>query len=101
VIAFYQTMTVYTPHASTGVYSVVAASGIPCRLVLVELAKDDEGARAEMAPRRRLLWKGYAMPDHAQVAIDGTRWNVLEGTAATVSSMGGAEVYRRCEVTAA
>lgn len=99
-----KTAVVYTPHLSTGEYTVVAQASLPCRLAVVEQGGTAVGGeRSEIGSKRRLLWKAaFAMPDNAQVLIDGQRWNVREGTYSPITGPDGVTVvYRRCEVVIA
>jgi hypothetical protein len=95
--------TVYTPNGTTGEYTVVAQSNLPCRLVYIQNAPGAlENERAAIGENRRLLWSDeYVMPDEAQVDINGTRWNVRAGTYGTPTGPDGTVIYRRCEVTQA
>lgn len=93
-----QTATVYTPHATTGAWTVVAKSGLACRLVRVTIAADVGPGRVLAAPQRTLLWNGYTMPAAAQVDVGGERWNVVDGTVATVRGPAGNTWYQRAEV---
>ncbi|NJN53286.1 MAG: hypothetical protein HC804_00135 [Anaerolineae bacterium] len=98
-----QTAIVYTPHATTGAYTVVARSELVCRLAYVEQGGSAVGGEREnIGQRRRLLWDAeYAMPDEAQVEVDGERWNVLMGTYGQLRGADSQVVYRRCEVVRA
>lgn len=98
-----QTATVYTPNATNGGYDVVASSNLACRLCHIQQgAAGVGGEREAIGTNRRLLWdKEYAMPDEAQVLVDGERWNVRAGTFAAVRGPDSRVVYRRCEVTKA
>lgn len=99
-----KTAVVYTPSVSTGEYTVVANASLPCRLAFVEQGGSSVGGeRGDIGSKRRLLWEEtYAMPDNAQVEIDGQRWSVREGTYGAITGPDGATVvYRRCEVVIA
>lgn len=98
-----QTCSVYTPHATTGAYTVLAKSNLACRLAYVEQGGSAIGdERAPIGTKRRLLWsEDYTMPDNAQVLVDGQRWNVKDGTYGALRGPGSAVVYRRCEVVEA
>lgn len=98
-----QTATVYTPHASTGAFTVVAKSGLKCRLAYIQQGGSDIGGeRASIGSRRRLLWKAdYEMPSDAQILIGAERWNVLAGTYGALRGPGSVVLYRRCEVVSA
>lgn len=94
-----QIATVYTPSVSTGVYTVLAKSGLACRLALTSVSGDMGPSRAEDDGTRRLLWDpDYTMPEEAQVEVDGERWNIRAGTLAAPRDLSGAVVYRRAEV---
>lgn len=96
-----KTATIYTPHASTGAYTVTAKTGLRCRLAIRAInasaaAADD---REEMVGARRLLWdEAYTMPSNAQIEIDSERWNVVPGTIDSMTDLGTTVLYRRCEV---
>ena len=106
MFGLFQTATVYTPHATTGAYSVTAQSNLACRLVQPgagggNVAPPDD-VRAEEVQGRRLLWAAaYVMPDDAQVEIDSERYNVRAGTYTAVTGPSGNVVYRRCDVVEA
>jgi len=93
------TATVYTPNGTTGTYTVLATSGLACRLAVKPAPTDGAVERAEGTPRRLLLWDdAYSMPNDAQVEIDGQRWNVVAGTFDALTGLDSVVVYRRCEV---
>ena len=98
-----QTATVYTPHATTGAYTVIAKSGLRCRLAYVEQGGSTIGGeRSEIGTKRRLLWaEAYTMPDNAQVLVDGQRWNVKDGTLGALRGPASNVIYRRCELVEA
>lgn len=97
-----KTATVYTPHATTGAYTVLAKSGMDCRLAI--RGERSSGAtaaeeRAELVARRRLLWdEDYTMPEDAQVEIDGERWNIQKGTVDKLTGLDDVVIYRRCDL---
>lgn len=94
-----KTADVYTPHATTGAYTVLARSGLRCRLAIKAAPAPDAAPRAELIGERRLLWdEAYTMPSNAQVAIDGERWNVQPGTIDSLTDLGTTVHYRRCDV---
>jgi hypothetical protein len=91
--------TVYTPHATTGDFTVLARSALVCRLAIKAPAADADQARAQLAGRRTLLWQdAYTMPDNAQLLIGSDRWNVEPGTVEEMTGLSDAVVYRRCQV---
>lgn len=97
-----QTCTVYTPDPTTGEYTVTATAGLACRLALVGGTGDMGPSRSEIPGARRLMWgPDYVMPETAQVAVDGERWNIQAGTLAAPRDLSGSVVYRRAEVTRA
>ena len=99
-----KTAIVYTPHATTGAYTVAAKTGLRCRLAYIEQGGSRIGGEREaIGSKRRLLWaEAYTMPDDAQVLIDSQRWNVKEGTCGELTGIDGSTViYRRCEVVVA
>lgn len=97
-----QTANVYTP-GTNGDYTVLAKPGLACRLAYIEQGGSDIGGeRADTGSRRRLLWdEDYAMPDNAQIEVEGKRWNVLAGTPGAIRGPDSRVVYRRCEVVIA
>lgn len=91
---------VYTRHATTGLFTVVAHSAVPCRLALLGAQPGDTGdERAELAPERRLLWGPTpALPsEHVRVTVDGESWQIVAGTVAAVRGPTGAVAYRRAD----
>ncbi len=98
-----QTADVYTPDGTDGSFTVLAKSGLACRLAYVQNAPAGVGGEREaIGSNRRLLWEeDYTMPDNAQVAVDGERWNVLAGSFGKPRGPSGGVEYRRCEVTRA
>jgi hypothetical protein len=96
-----QTMAVYTADASTGAYTVLAASGVPCRLAHVHRGTATGPERAELAALRNLLWEpDTILSEHSQVEVDGdgVRYNVVAGTLEAYRGPSGELVYRRCDV---
>src|SRR5688572_16763891 len=76
-----QTAKVYTADPEDGEYTVLAKSGLACRLVRMTGTVAPAAERPELAGQRTLLWlPEYQMPDTAQVEIDGRRWNIQAGT---------------------
>jgi hypothetical protein len=74
------TMTIYTED-SAGRYLTVAASGVRCRLYPIGAGGATGPARAELAALRRLFWEPPTIiSEHAQIEVDGTRYNVIAGT---------------------
>lgn len=98
-----QTAEVYTPNGTDGDFTVLAKSGLACRLAYIQQGGTDIGGeRADIGSRRRLLWEeAYTMPDTAQIEMDSERWNVLVGTFGAVRGPNSTVVYRRCEVVRA
>lgn len=93
---------VYTPHATTGDYTVLAKSGLVCRLVRMMLTTNAAGERVELAGKRSLIWEaGYTMPETAQVEVDGKRWNIQAGTVDYPRGHSGAVEYGRADVVEA
>lgn len=83
MIGLDQTATVYTPHPTTGEYTVLAKSGLPCRLVVVSLRMPNSTAeeRADPATDKVFLWgTEYTMPGNAQVSVSGARYNIMANT---------------------
>lgn len=96
------TATVYTPHATTGAYTVAAKTGLRCRLAIKMAPGAAADDRAEMVGARRLLWdEAYTMPSNAQIEIDSERWNVVPGTIDNLTDLGTTVLYRRCDVVKA
>lgn len=94
-----QSASIYTA-GSDGDFTVLAKSGLACRLAYVRHDAADVGEeREDIGSRRRLLWEeAYEMPDPARVVVDSENWNVLSGTYGELRGPSGAVVYRRCEV---
>jgi hypothetical protein len=102
MIGLDQRATVYTPDPATGAATVLARSGLACRLAIATVPQEPSEERAEIDARRLLLWEpGYVMDETAQVEIDSVRWNLRPGTLAAVRGPGGAVLYRRAEVVRA
>lgn len=95
-----QSANVYTPAPADGDYTVLAKSGLVCRLAYVRHDAVDIGPeRADIGSLRRLLWaEAYTMPDTAQIEVDGERWNVLAGTVGVLRGPTSVAIYRRCDV---
>ena len=94
-----KTATVYTPHATTGDYTVLAKSNLACRLAHKPSPAGGAEERAELVARRRLLWdEDYTMPETAQVEIDSERWNVQKGTVDKLTDLSSTVIYRRCDL---
>lgn len=95
------TAVVYTPHATTGAYTVVANAGLTCRLA--NKGQAGQGAaeeRDELVQNRRLLWRtAYTMPNDAQIEVEGVRWNVIPNSYSELKGLGSAVRYRRCDLT--
>lgn len=94
--------TVYTANPSTGIFDVVVATALPCRL----MHPTTEGAgtaRAELLAKRRLIWQGYVMPSNCQIEISGHRWNFDGGdqSIGTYRDFPGVERYRGVDVVRA
>ncbi|MHB1131658.1 MAG: hypothetical protein ACYC4L_04650 [Chloroflexota bacterium] len=88
-----------------GDYSVVANAALPCLLGIVNGDGGRSGGRtseerADLAQLRTLVWtQGYAMPETAQVEVDGERWNVLPGSYnAATWPFDGTVLYRTCDL---
>jgi len=98
-----QTADVYTPNGTDGDFTVLAKSGLVCRLAYIQAGAVDVGdEREDIGSRRRLLWaEVYTMPETAQIEVDSERWNVLAGTVGAVRGPDSSVVYRRCDVEAA
>ncbi len=93
---------VYTPDPATGAYTVVARTGLACRLVQQGMSTDMGPARAEKAPGPKLLWDAsYVMPESAQLEISGVRWNVEPGTLYAPRLPDGTVYYRAAQVVRA
>jgi hypothetical protein len=98
-----QTANVYTPHPTSGDFTVLARASLACRLAYIEQGGSTIGGEREnIGSRRRLLWEeSYTMPETAQIEVEGERWNVLAGTFGAPRGPSSQVVYRRCEVVSA
>lgn len=98
--AFDQVADVYTEHAVTGRYTVLAKSRLACRLSHIPLNRvQRSGDRAELAAMRNMLFDPeYAMPEQCQVAVDGVRWQPMPGTFGAYRDWNSELVYRRADV---
>lgn len=94
-----QTASVYTPD-SAGAYTVLAKSGLRCRLAPVSIPSAAVGGgRAEIADETRLLWEpGYVLAETAQIEVAGVRWNTVAGTFDAIRGPASSVIYRRCQV---
>jgi hypothetical protein len=100
VLGLIQTATVYTENPTTGIFDVVAKTGLPCRLAHIDRQPAATAPdRAEFAAMRNMLWEpGYVLPETAQVDVEGVRWNPVAGTFGAMKGPSGAVTYRRCDV---
>lgn len=79
-------------------YSTVVQSNLACRLVHIDRASATAGDRAELMSIRELMWDpAYVMPEGAQVAIGGVRWQTVRGTFGAPRRR-GVVAYRICQV---
>lgn len=102
LVGYDQRATVYTPDPTTGAYTVVAATGVACRLALVTVGGEPSDERAEIDAARRLLWgPTTTIAETAQIEVAGGRWNIRPGTLAAVRGPSGSVVYQRYEVVRA
>jgi hypothetical protein len=93
---------VYTPDPTTGAYTVLARAALRGRLAVVTLTAPMGAGRAELASARRWLFPaGYTLPDTAQLAVDGVRWNVVAGSVAAERGPGGGVIIQRADVVRA
>jgi hypothetical protein len=93
-----QTAVVYTEHATTGLYSVVAKTGLKVRLAHIR-GGETAGDRAELSATRNMLFEpDYVMPETAQVEVDGIRWQPKPGTFEALRDWNSNIVYRRADV---
>lgn len=75
-------------------------TGLRCRLGNIDANGAVTGnERAQLLALRRLFWTpDYFMPEGAQVAIDGQRWNTMRGSFAAVDGAVTGPLYRSCDV---
>jgi hypothetical protein len=94
-----ETMTVYTEDPTTGLYTVVDASGVRCRLFHEARQPAATGLdRAELGAIRNLHYDpSYTLPDGAQILSGGQRWNCLHGTDGKVRLFGDS-IQKRIDV---
>lgn len=99
MIGLDQTAAIYTP-GSDGDYTVLAKSGLACRLVVTrQNASSPAEERVDPASGVMLLWgPGYTMPGNAQALIGGSRYNVQAQTAAKIRGASSAVIYQRAAV---
>lgn len=97
MIGLDQRATVYGEGSST--FDQVLKANLPCRLAHVSARSAGNAAqRAELLSMRRLLWDpAYVMPEVAQIAIDGVRWQLVKGTFAAMRGPGGAVAFRAAD----
>jgi hypothetical protein len=100
MFGFDQSAKVYTPNGTDGAYTVLATTLAECRLA-ISSAGARGGERESSTAQPRLLWLGtYAMPDPAQIEVNGDRYNVVEGTYAAIRGPNGLTHHRHCDVVA-
>ncbi len=93
------TATVYGENATTGLYDTVIKTGLACTLSHLPTMSTNYAERQEIMARRILRWDpAYVMPENAQVAIDGVRWQVQAGTFDTRVALLNELFYRQCDV---
>lgn len=94
-----QTATVYARDAN-GAYTVVAASNVAVRLANLSTKSAASGFdRAELAALRRLVWgPEMTFDEHAQIEVNGERWNVVAGTLQQARGPSGELVYQAVDV---
>ena len=83
-----------------GAYTAALWADLPCLLGIASTGggKTSE-ERADLAQMRTLVWTAaFTMPDAAQVAVGGIRYNVIPGTYAECTWLDGSVVYRCCDV---
>lgn len=87
-------------YASSDDFTAAVKTGLKVRLAHLSTAGAPTAAdRAELAALRRLYWaEAYAMPEGAQVEVEGRRWNTIRGTFAAVDAFSNADVLRCCDV---
>lgn len=100
-LRFDATATVYTADPTTGAWTVVAQSNLPCRLLLLPRQPGETNQdRAERAALRRFRFDpSYALPASCQIEVDGVRWNpiAINGYEA-VKNPNGTVAWFRCDV---
>jgi len=86
-----ETLSVYTEDPSTGAFTVLAASGVRCRLFHVGRQPAATGLdRAELGAIRNLHYDpATTIPDGAQILSGGLRWNCVHGTDGVIRLFGG------------
>ena len=103
MLALIDKATIYTRAALRGRFTVVARSGLRCRLAHVNQRPAATGAeRAELAAMRNLIFEpGFHMPEQCQIDINGVKWNPRAGTFGAFSGPTGAILYRKVDVVRA
>lgn len=97
-----QSCDVYTADPTTGAYTVLAASSVPCRLAHVHRGTATGPERAELANLRNLLWgPDTTLAEHSQVDVGGVRYNLVAGTLEAYRGPSSEVVYQRAEVVRA
>ncbi len=104
MIGLNQNADVYTADDNDGDYTVLAKSGLACRLVVGRAVAATAAERADLAAGHQafLLWgASYTMPANAQVLVNDRQWNVQEQTVVSIYGISGDVAYQRAEVEVA
>jgi hypothetical protein len=100
MIGLDQLGTVYL-RGSGGTHTAPSGGPFPVRLCAVS-SEGSSTERAELAATRRLLWGPTdAVPEGAEVEVEGERWTAVRGTSARMRGPTGAVVYQRADVVRA
>ena len=102
-----QTATVYTRTGATGQFTTVDRTGLPCRLLHLNVQDSPSGAgRTDLASRRSFCWDASyvfpALPVQAQIEVEGLRWNLVNTNAIeTMRWVDGTAAYKRADAVRA
>lgn len=102
MIGLDQLADVYTANGSTGDYTVLAKSGLACRLVASRSSGSPADERADPVTTRFLMWgAAYVMPANVQVVVDSVRYTIEENTVVAVRNGLSQVEYRKANVVTA
>ena len=102
-----QTADVYGRHATTGQFTTLLRSALPCRLLHLNVQDSPTGAgRVDLASRRSFCWDASyvfpALPTQAQIEVEGLRWNLVNTNAIeTMRWVDGTACYKRADAVRA
>lgn len=94
-----QLATVYGENATTGRYTTVLYTDMPCRLQPVALQPSNAGDRAELMARRDFYYPpSYLILETSQFEVDNIRWQPEPGTFVDLRAGASPVLEKRCTV---